>query len=154
MNKKVKGAVIFTSGLIGGVVIGGGLVINKILDDDDFRGVVCKKVSNKVMELLYGEKTVSKYEETVSKYEEKTGYKVEDVYFPIRKTAEDVLEKMKKLIDRYGLVSVQDYYDLSEVKVSQFESTKFGWVSLKNADVEYISKSGYIIDLPQPIRLN
>ena len=147
MNKKVKGAVIFTSGLIGGIVIGGGFVINKILDDDDFRGVVCKKVSNKVMEVLYGEKTTYKHEE-------KTGYKVEDVYFPVRKTADDVLEQMKELIDRYGLVSVQDYYDLSEVKCSQFESTKFGWVSLKNVEVEYISKSGYIIDLPQPIRLN
>ena len=147
MNKKVKGAVIFTSGLIGGIVIGGGFVINKILDDDDFRGVVCKKVSNKVMEVLYGEKAISKHEE-------KTGYKVEDVYFPVRKTAEDVLEQMKKFIDMYGSVSVQDYYDLSEVKCSQFESTKFGWMSLKNAEVEYISKSGYIIDLPHPIRLD
>lgn len=147
MNKKVKGAVIFTSGLIGGIIVGGGFVINKILDDDDFRGVVCKKVSNKVMEVLYGEKAISKHEE-------KTGYKVEDVYFPVRKTAENVLERMKELIDRYGLVSVQDYYDLSGVKCSQFESTKFGWVSLKNAEVEYTSKFGYIIDLPQPIRLD
>lgn len=153
MNKKVKGAVIFTSGLISGITIGSALVAKRVFEDDDFRHVICEKISNKVMDILYGEENTTRYKyASYRKDVNKNDYILQEVVFIGRSSAEDTLNNMKQCITQYGFVSVSDYYDLSGI-TGKYTDAKFGWVNIKNVEIKR-TKNGYIIDLPQPIRID
>ena len=153
MNKKVKGAVIFTAGLISGITIGSALVAKRVFEDDDFRHVICEKISNKVTTILYGEENTTRYK--YASYRKDMGkhhHVLQEVVFISRSSAEDTLNSMNQLITQYGFVSVSDYYDLSGI-TGKYTDAKFGWVNLKNVEIKR-TKNGYIIDLPQPIRID
>lgn len=159
MNKKVKGAVIFASGLVGGTIIGSGLVINKILDDKDFRKVISEKICNKIDKVMFGEERVKKHR-TISNNMEyrnselyETVFKVEEISFMTEDSANVALTEMKQIFDQYSLISVQDYYDIAGFGSAHFTASKFGWTTLKNVTVKQ-NKYGYFIDLPQPIRID
>lgn len=159
MNKKVKGAVIFASGLVGGTIIGSGLVINKILDDNDFRKVISEKICNKIDLILYGEECVKKHRTKSNnrKYRNselyETVFKVEEISFITNDSANVALTEMKQILDQYGLISVQDYYDIAGFGPAHFTACKFGWTSLNRVTVKK-GEFGYFIDLPQPIRID
>ena len=59
---------------------------------------------------------------------------------------------MEDVIDKYGVVSVADYYDLCDDWKSDYEANKFGWVTLKDAKVVRIRES-YKLSLPIPVEL-
>lgn len=76
----------------------------------------------------------------------------EEIIFDSRADAERVLEAMEELIDKYKLVSVADYYDLSGMTCS-YTDNKYGWTSLRNA---YVTRygGGYIVKLPRAMVLD
>lgn len=145
MNQKLKGTVIFASGLIGGTVIGSGFVVKQILGDDDYRDVVKKKIVNRIDVLLYGEERVNN-NKTISN---RSGYTVKEVLFQDRSRAEEVLNQMNDILEKYGFVSVSEYYELSSVNSLSYRDTRYVWTTLK--DVTIIRNgNGFSIDLPRP----
>lgn len=81
----------------------------------------------------------------------RNGYDYEDVSFESRGDAESVLDSMFELLDRYDVVSVGDYYDLSGIS-GNYVDNKFGWTSLRNAEVRR-TRDGYIIELPRVVEI-
>ena len=61
MNKKVKGVVIFGSGLLVGTIFGSGIVVKRVFDDDDFRKVIGMKLTDKIDEFLFGEEATHQH---------------------------------------------------------------------------------------------
>ena len=72
----------------------------------------------------------------------------DDIVIPSRQEADEVLEKMDEIIDRYDIVSVSDYYDLVG-ETGNYTDNKYGWSSLRTAEVVRV-RDGYIIKLPKP----
>ena len=64
-----------------------------------------------------------------------------------RGDAEEIIERLNDLIDRYGVATVKDFYDLVEVS-SAYTDSKWGWNDLRSAAVERNRGGGYIISLP------
>ena len=76
-----------------------------------------------------------------------TLYSVNEVVFPERADAEEVLLKMRESISSYGMVSVADFYDLINQRCS-FTDQKWGWRDLRTADVIRVD-DGFSIRFPR-----
>ena len=60
---------------------------------------------------------------------------------------------MDDILDQYGTVSVSDLYELADVACPHYTANKYGWTSLKNAQVMRC-RDGYIIKLPRATVIN
>lgn len=78
-------------------------------------------------------------------------YSVNDVEFFDRGEAEQVLYSLREMIQRYGMVSVGDFYDLISQK-HVYTDLKYGWRDLREAEVVRI-RNGYQIKFPKIIPL-
>ena len=76
-------------------------------------------------------------------------YSYEDVILETRGEAEEVLDQLVALIDRYQTVSVADLYDLVGI-AKDYTSNKYGWTNLATADVVRV-RDGYMLKLPRPV---
>jgi hypothetical protein len=70
----------------------------------------------------------------------------DDIMFRTKTDAEAVLRQMEEVIGRYGFVRVADMYDMAGLP-HPFTSNKFGWMSLRYAEVRRAG-DGWIIKLP------
>lgn len=89
-----------------------------------------------------------------SSYRDRRGYDYDDIILETRGEAEDVLTCLEEALDRYDVVSVADLYDLVGMsRVSVHTDNKYGWTSLRNADI-IRTRDGYQLKLPrvEPIR--
>ena len=77
----------------------------------------------------------------------RASYDFDDVVFDTRGEADEVLSSMDELMDRYGVVSVADMYDLCGMTCN-YTDNKYGWKSLARADISRV-RDGYIIKLPK-----
>lgn len=80
-----------------------------------------------------------------------TIYAVNEVVFPDRGQAEEVLARMTEIIKSYGMVSVRDFYDLINQNANHTDN-KYGWRDLSSAMVVRGS-DGYRIQFPKVIPL-
>lgn len=78
----------------------------------------------------------------------KGDYTYADVAFETRAKAEEVFEDMKDALEKYDVLSIADYYDMSGLEAEPTDSY-YGWTSLKNAKVERISGGYFTIKLPR-----
>lgn len=78
----------------------------------------------------------------------RTGYIHDDIVFATRGEAEEVLSLMEEAIEAYDNVSVADMYDLVGETSSNYTDNKYGWTSLRLAEVKRV-RDGYIIELPK-----
>lgn len=79
----------------------------------------------------------------------KTDRKYELVY-ETRADAENVLNGMSEIIDKYGFVTVADLYDISGLPGAYHTDSMIGWKgSIKESIIKRV-RDGYIIDLPEP----
>ena len=76
----------------------------------------------------------------------------DDFVFENKGDAEMVLDQMLELIDLYGQVTVNDFFDLIG-KTGDFTDDRWGWRNLANASTKRVS-GGYIIILPRVQALN
>lgn len=74
----------------------------------------------------------------------------DDIAYETRGDAEAVLDQMGALIDTYGLVTVLDMYDMAG-RTAPYTSEKYGWTSIRNAEVVRVRGGDYIIKLPRPM---
>lgn len=129
MYKYVKGALIFTGGVAVGIGVAGGLA----LSSRDIR----KLLAHKLADVLLGECEQVHY--------------VEDILFDEREKAESALVNMKRVIDEYGKLTVEDYKDLCGITPSYLDS-KYGWISLGNVNISK-DRNGFVLELPRVIEL-
>lgn len=78
-------------------------------------------------------------------------YAINDIIFEERGAAEEVLARMIEAIQRYGMVSVLDFYDLINQKTNATDN-KYGWKDLSSAYVDR-KFEGYKIVFPRVITL-
>lgn len=77
-----------------------------------------------------------------------TRFDYDNIVFETRADAEAVIEQMIDIIDRYGLVTVADLYDMVDMS-HPFTSNDYGWTSLRNANVDRVRGGGYVLKLPK-----
>ena len=94
----------------------------------------------------------SRREERYSSSRTRTGYSYDDVVLETRGEAEDVLSRMDKLIDTYGVVSVADLYDLVGISCN-YTDNKYGWTNLRNAEPVRV-RDGYMLKLPKALPID
>lgn len=64
--------------------------------------------------------------------------------------AEDVLNGMSEIIDKYGFATVADLYDISGLPGAYYTDSIIGWKgSIKESIIKRV-RDGYVIDLPKP----
>ena len=71
-----------------------------------------------------------------------------DLVLDSRTEAEEVIERLFDLVDRYGTATVADLYDLVGLTASHTDN-KWGWSDLRGAGVSR-TRDGYLLDLPDP----
>ena len=84
--------------------------------------------------------------------ESKERYDYDDVIFKTRGDAEQVLIAMGDILERYEMVSIGDFYDLSGI-AGQHTDYNYGWKSLSGADFIRVP-DGVMIKFPKAIPLN
>lgn len=82
----------------------------------------------------------------------RNSYDYDDIIFDNRGEAERVLSSMDDVISTYGVVSVNDYYDLCGLD-GNYTGQKYGWTDIRNAQVMHI-RDGYVIKLPKALPIN
>lgn len=70
-----------------------------------------------------------------------------EIIIPDRGEAEEVIDRMVDLIDRFGVATVSDLYDLVGVS-SNYSDEKWGWYNLAAARAVR-TRDGYLLDLPR-----
>lgn len=79
-------------------------------------------------------------------------YSYDDIVLESRADAEEVLNNMFDLIDRYGMVSVADLYELVDISC-KYTDNNYGWTDLGNATVSRV-RDGYLLKLPRAVPFN
>lgn len=74
-----------------------------------------------------------------------------EIVLNTRPEANEVLDQMYALFDKFGQVTVSDLYELVGLS-SNFTDEKYGWTNLHGSDVQRV-RDGYLLDLPKPIVL-
>ena len=92
----------------------------------------------------YQNNQVNQYQSPNAK---RTIYAIREAVFPNREEALMVLDNMMNEIDKYGQVSVADYYDWIGIGDSTFADVSYGWDDLARARVVSV-RGGYAISLP------
>ena len=80
-------------------------------------------------------------------------YSYDEVTIDTRGEAEEVLTRMGEVIDTYGVISVADFYEMVGVK-SEYTDHKYGWNSIRNADIVRVVGGGYMIRLPKAMAID
>jgi hypothetical protein len=75
-------------------------------------------------------------------------HEFDEITLATRTEAEEVLNRMDQLIEKYETVSVADLYELLGV-TSSYTDEKWGWVDLREATIRRV-RDGYLLDLPKP----
>lgn len=78
----------------------------------------------------------------------RSGYAYDDIVYTSRGEAEEVLSLMEEAIETYGMVSVADMYDMVG-ETGSYTDNKYGWTSLRIAEVVRTRNGEYIIKLPK-----
>ena len=84
----------------------------------------------------------------------RTAYDYDDVVFQTRGDAESVLVAMEEIVDQFDLVSIADFYELSDIPNPNFTTTKYGWTNLRTAEVVRLRGGGYAIKFPRASRID
>lgn len=75
-------------------------------------------------------------------------HEFDEITLATRVEADEVLTRLRQLIDRYEEASVADLYKMLGVN-PEYTDDKWGWDDLDTARVSR-SRGGYTLDLPRP----
>ena len=121
-------------------------------------------VSNGIHMLLYGRAAESRsgslaskvsysgfYQKTYSdrdRTQDVSSFDYDSIVFSNRGDAEAVLSAMDDIIDRYGVVSIGDLYELSDISSPSYTVNKYGWTNIRSAEV-IRCRDGYMLKMPK-----
>ena len=80
------------------------------------------------------------------------GFEYDDIIFPSRGEAEAALQQMHDTINRYGLVTVADLYDMAGL-TAPYTSQKYGWMSVNGVETGRV-RDGYVLKLPRAVPMD
>lgn len=125
-------------------------------------------VTNGIEMLLYGESGRSKrssgtkvsYRSYDKAYDDRrgrdyssprtrTGYSYDEVILDNRAEAQDVLDELEAIIEKYDIASVADLYEMVGI-TGVHTDHKYGWTDIRNASVVRV-RDGYMLKLPRPL---
>lgn len=82
------------------------------------------------------------------------GFEYDDIVFETRADAELVLDQLEAVINKYGVASVGDLYDLAGITPPRgYTSNKYGWTDIRSAKVAR-TRDGYILELPRAAQID
>lgn len=76
----------------------------------------------------------------------------DEIVLATRQEADEVLERLYDLVNKYEVATVSDLYELVGV-TGQYTDDKWGWTDLRGSTVSRIS-GGYLLDLPRTEPVN
>lgn len=79
-------------------------------------------------------------------------YDLINIVFSEKRDAQDTLDTMIEICERYGKVSVADLYQIVR-RPTNANDFGWGWTDLRSAKVVY-GRSGYMLDLPKVISID
>lgn len=88
-----------------------------------------------------------------TRYDIQNLYEIDDVILDTYGDCEAVLDEMRELIEQYGMVSVNDLYDLLGTSGTRHTDSKYGWTSLRTAKI-VPARGGFMLKLPRVVPLN
>jgi hypothetical protein len=71
-----------------------------------------------------------------------------EIILATRVEAEEVLDRLFDILNKYQTVSVSDLYELVGI-TANFTDEKWGWTELRGSQVAKV-RNGYLLDLPRP----
>lgn len=155
MKKLIKSALIF----VGGMTAGGYGVVNMVLKSETFTTAFKDAITKKTIKLLYGPESnqfkhkVSYWDCGVHPQRARHHYEyyggLDDIIFESRKDADDAVDTMLDNVNKYGMVSVGDVYEIFGLSAPDYAASKYGWQSVEGAKVARV-RDGYQIQLPKP----
>lgn len=104
--------------------------------------------SSNISKVSYGSFYRSGSSEPVRAGSSSSGFDYDNIIFSSRGDAEAVLTAMEDVLDQYQVVSVGDLYELADVPAPNYTVNKYGWTSVKNAQV-LRCRDGYILKMPK-----
>lgn len=78
----------------------------------------------------------------------KDSYKA-NIIFRTRTDAEHVLDQLQDIINKYGVVTIADMYDISGLPVKDI-FRQYGWIDIRTADVIHCTY-GYFLNMPKAL---
>lgn len=76
-------------------------------------------------------------------------HEFDEIIIDTRAEANEVLDRMYEMMDRYQAVTVSDLYDMVGISAN-FTDEKWGWRELPGAKVHRVGDQGYLLNLPAP----
>lgn len=155
---KGKTFVILGIGAAGGFILGGTFTFCKIMESKKMQEAFSSILANKITDILFDGDNVTvrvnrpnaSYRSYYDKTRRPSCYAVEGVAFDTRNAAKEVLEQMQDIIDNYGCVCIQDYYDLCGLSNKYHREGKWGWTILNEVQISKYH-DGWHIDLPKAV---
>lgn len=86
-------------------------------------------------------------------YSSRTRFDYDDLVFASRGDVERVREQMDEVIDRYGLVTVADMYEMAGETNAPFTANKYGWTNIRTAEPIRV-RDGYVLKLPKAMPID
>lgn len=87
-------------------------------------------------------------------YSPRSRFDYDDIVFESRGQAEVVRKHMLDTIDKFGIVTVGDMYDLAGLGAeAPYTSHKYGWSSIRNAEAVRV-RDGFILKLPKAMPID
>lgn len=161
MGNFIKTALVF----MGGMTAGGYCVVNAALKSETFtaalKDAVAKKVSEAICDSVYERRNRSRQKVTYQRiYNTPRGSDrlnrclehCDDLVFKTRKDAENALNTLAEIVEKYGYTTLADLYDIAGVDSPSYAANKYGWLSVDDGKV-FRDRDGYYIKLPKAIEI-
>lgn len=124
------------------------LIVNK-LDILFYGGEIHRRKKIPYRTTEYHPVNYSKYFENGMQVFE-NGMQVDNISFETRAEAEKVLDEMKEVLNEYGNLSIEDYYDLVNHRSVLPSDRTHGWLDLSSTEVRKNIDGHWYIDLEKP----
>ena len=116
-------------------------------DKDEVTGSRSSTFSRVAYDKKYGDSIYKRYKPSGS-----TLFDYDDIVFESKMDAELVLDELYDVLERYNVVTLNDFYDMAGESNDNYQYSKYGWTDLKGSKIVSV-REGYVIKLPKPIRI-
>lgn len=140
-----SGAELLADSIANAIAPGSG---RRSIRDRDYHGAFAKRRSSVS---IRREKDYDRDDERYARRRHMFDY--DEFVFKTRADAVAVLTTMDDMLDKYGVVSVRDLYDICQRSTDNYMTNKYGWSNLSSARVVHV-RNGYVIDLPKAMLID
>lgn len=116
-------------------------------DKDEIIRSSTSKFSRVAYDKKYGDSIYKRYKPSGT-----TPFDYDDIVFESKMDAELVLDELYDVLERYNVVTLNDFYDMAGESNDNYQYSKYGWTDLKGSRIISV-REGYIIKLPKLIRI-